>query len=780
MSAGDSPPLRYTGMRIKRLEDPRLLSGRGRYLDDLALPRMLFASFVRSPHAHARIVRIDAAAARALPGVVAVLTADDLRSAAKPLAPRLDGTGFTPTAWPALADGVARYCGEAVAAVVAASPYVAADARELVTVDWEPRPAVATIEQALASQQILFERRYRHGDVDGAFARAAIVLRETFEHGRCAPSPLEVRGALADWDGEALTIWSGNQSPSMMRTALAEALGLPHARVRIITPDVGGGFGLKMQVFPEDVALGALSRRLGRPVKWIEERRENLVAASQARGQRTTVELAAAADGTVLALRSRVMSDNGAYHAYPTTGVLEPLGTASIMPGPYRVSAYEFEALALATNKPPLGAYRGVGMTMGAFVAERMLDLLAERLQLDPAEVRRRNLIPRDAYPFTSATGYTYDSGDYPKALEEALAAVGYEDLRREQRAGRAAGRLMGIGIACYTEYTGMGSAGFRRRGAVEVPGIEAATVTVDADATVRCSLSFPTQGQGHATTIAQLVADRLGLRLEDVRLEHADTAESPRGSGTFASRGTVAMLGSAAVAADQVGDKLRILAAHRLEAAHHDVELSGGRAFVRGFPDRSVALAEIARMAYSPPRGGLPDGVAPGLAATVYCDLPGPTFSGAVHVAVVEVDPATGRVALKRYALVEDCGRVINPMIVEGQIHGAVAQGIGEALLESVVYDGDGQLLTATLMDYALPRADDLPSFEVSHLETPSPLTPGGVKGMGEGGTVGAPATIANAVADAVRHLGVQITTLPIRPESLLGRSAMRAERPT
>jgi carbon-monoxide dehydrogenase large subunit len=780
MSAGDSPPLRYTGRRIKRLEDPRLLSGRGRYLDDLALPRMLFASFVRSPHAHARIVRIDAAAARALPGVVAVLTADDLRSAAKPLAPRLDGTGFTPTAWPALSDGVARYCGEAVAAVVAASPYVAADACELVTVDWEPRPAVATIEQALASQQILFERRHRQGDVDGAFARAAIVLRETFEHGRCAPSPLEVRGALADWDGEALTIWSGNQSPSMMRTALAEALGLPQARVRIITPDVGGGFGLKMQVFPEDVALGALSRRLGRPVKWIEERRENLVAASQARGQRTTVELAAAADGTVLALRARVMSDNGAYHAYPTTGVLEPLGTASIMPGPYRISAYEFEALALATNKPPLGAYRGVGMTMGAFVAERMLDLLAERLQLDPAEVRRRNLIPRDAYPFTSATGYTYDSGDYPKALEEALAAVGYEDLRREQRAGRADGRLMGIGIACYTEYTGMGSAGFRRRGAVEVPGIEAATVTVDADATVRCSVSFPTQGQGHATTIAQLVADRLGLRLEDVRLARADTAESPRGSGTFASRGTVAMLGSAAVAADQVGDKLRILAAHRLEAAHHDVELSGGRAFVRGFPDRSVALAEIARMAYSPPRDGLPDGVAPGLAATVYCDLPGPTFSGAVHVAVVEVDPATGRVALKRYALVEDCGRVINPMIVEGQIHGAVAQGIGEALLESVVYDGDGQLLTATLMDYALPRADDLPSFEVSHLETPSPLTPGGVKGMGEGGTIGAPATIANAVADAVRHLGVQITTLPIRPESLLGRSAMRPERPT
>ena len=779
MSAGP-PPLRYTGMRIKRLEDPRLLTGRGRYLDDLGLPRMLVASFVRSPYAHARIVRIDTAAARALPGIVAVVTADDLRAVTKPLAPRLDGRGFTPTAWPALADGVARFGGEAVAAVVATDPYVAADARELVTVEWEAKPVVASIDQALASNQILFQRRHRQGDVDGAFARAAIVLRQTFEHGRCAPSPLEPRGILADWDGDALTIWSANQAPSIMRTALADALGLPHARVRIVSPDVGGGFGLKMQVFPEDVAVAALARRLGRPVKWLEERRENLAAASQARAQRTTVEVAAAADGTVLALRSRVMSDNGAYHAYPTTGVLEPLGTASIMPGPYRIMAYEFEALALATHKPPLGAYRGVGMTMGAFVAERMLDLVAERLKLDPADVRRRNLIPREAYPFTSATGYTYDSGDYPKALEEALAAVEYDKLRREQEAARAEGRLVGIGIACYTEYTGMGSAGFRRRGAVEVPGIEAATVTVDADATVRCALSFPTQGQGHATTIAQIVADRLGLALEDVRLQRVDTAESPRGSGTFASRGTVAMLGTAAVAADRVGDKLRALAAHRLEAAAPDVELAGGRAFVRGFPDRSLALAEITRAAYSPPLGGLPDGQAPGLQATVYCDLPGPTFSGAVHVAVVEVDPATGRVAVRRYALVEDCGRVINPVIVEGQIHGAVAQGIGEALLESVVYDDDGQLLTATLMDYALPRADDLPLLEIGHLETPSPITPGGVKGMGEGGTIGAPATIANAVADAVRHLGVQITTLPIRPEALLGRSVTRSERPT
>jgi len=553
-----------------------------------------------------------------------------------------------------------------------------------------------------------------------------------------------------------------------MRTALAAALDLPEMRVRIVTPDVGGGFGLKMQVFPEDVVVAALARMLRRPVKWMEERRENLSAASQARQGRTTVEIAAAADGTLLAMRARIASDAGAYHAYPTTAALEPLGTASILPGPYRVPAYEYDTRALATHKPPLGAYRGVGMTMGAFVMERMLDLVAERAGLDPAEVRRRNLLPREAYPFKSTTGLTYDSGDFPKALEQALAAVGYEELRSRQAERRAAGRLVGIGIACYTEYTGMGSTIFRLRGMTEVPGIEAATVAVDPDGTARCSVSFPTQGQGHATTIAQLVADRLGVAIEHVRLEPGDTSRSPQGSGTFGSRGTVAMLGSAGVAADRVAEKIRALAADRLEASAADVVLTGGRAVVRGFADRAVTVAEIARAAYSPPLGGLPGGQAPGLAATVYFDPPGATFSGAVHVAVVEVDGETGRVGVERYALVEDCGTVINPMIVEGQIHGAVTQGIGEALLESVVYDESGQLLTATLMDYAVPRADDLPEPEIGHLETPSPIMPGGVKGMGEGGTIGAPAAIANAIADALAPLGIEVSELPVSPDRL------------
>ncbi len=766
-----SASIRYTGARVKRVEDPRLLRGRGRYVDDVVLPGMLHAAFVRSPHAHAAIRHVDATAALRLPGVVGVFTAADLRGAARPLAPRLEGGGFTPTSWPALADGVARFAGEAVAVVVAASPYRAADAYEAIAVEYEPLPATTTLDAALAADRVLFHRSFRRGDVAAAFAGAAVTLGETFEHGRCAASPLEPRGLVADWDGETLTVWASSQTPSILAGALAAALGLAEPRVRVLVPDVGGGFGLKMHVFPEDLAVAALARLLSRPVKWIETRRENLQAAAQARAQRLEVEAAAGADGVLLALRARVVSDGGAYHVYPLTGALEPLGSAAILPGPYRTPAYEYEAVTAFTNKPPLGAYRGVGMTMGAFAMERLLDVLAGRLGLDVAEIRRRNLIPREAYPFTSASGMTYDSGDFPTALEQALRAVDYERLRREQAVARAAGRLVGVGIACYTEYTGMGAGVFRRRGMADVPGIEAATVTMDPDGGVRCATSFPSQGQGHATTLAQLVADRLGVPMERVTVEAADTRAAPRGSGTFGSRGAISQLGSAGAAADEVRARLQALAGHLLEASPADVVLADGSAHVRGFPDHAVELAEVARLAYAPPAGGLPDGLAPGLAATVCFDPPGPVFSGAVHVAVVEVDRETGRVAVLRYALVEDCGPVINPTIVEGQIHGAVAQGIGEALLERLEYDADGQLLTSTLMDYALPKADALPSFEIDHLETPSPTTPGGVKGMGEGGTIGAPAAIANAVADALGGLGARVTSLPIAGRALVRR---------
>ena len=750
------------------MEDARLLRGRGRYVDDIVLPRMLVAAFVRSPHAHALIARVDGAAARALSGVEAVVTGADLARVTRPLAPRLTGDGFfRPTAWPALAHERVRFCGEAVAAVVAADAYIAADARELVTVDYEPLPAVTSIDAALAREAVLCRREQSRGDIDGAFATAAVTLRETFEHGRCAASPLEPRGLVADWDGDVLTVWASTQTPSILRRALADVLGLDVTRVRVIAPDVGGGFGVKMHVFPEDVAVAALARQLGRPVKWTEQRRENLSAAAHARQQRMEVELAASADGRVLALRARALSDGGAYHVYPLTGLLEPLGSASMLPGPYRTANYAYEVITLATNKPPLGAYRGVGMTMGAFVMERLLDLLAARLSLDPAEVRRRNLIPRDAYPFTSASGMLYDSGDYPKALEQALAMADYERVRAAQRTARAADRPLGVGIACYTEYTGMGSDVFRRRGMEDVPGEEAASVTVDGDGTVRCATSFPSQGQGHATAIAQVVADRLGVSLERVRVEAVDTNAGPYGSGTFGSRGAVSIGGSVQVAAEQVRGKLIALAAQRLEAAEADVVLTDDRAFVRGFPDRALAVGELARLAHSPSA----------LHATVRFDPPGPTFSGAVHVAVVALDPETGVVTITRYVVVEDCGPLLNPMLVDGQIHGAVTQGIGEALLESLAYDEAGQLLTGTLMDYALPRAGDTPAFEIGHLETPSPRMPGGLKGMGEGGTIGAPAAIANAVADALRHAGLRITALPLRAADL--RAAALAPPP-
>jgi len=760
------------------VEDPRLLAGQGCYLDDIPLPGLLHAAFARSPHAHAALRSVDTTAARAAAGVELVLTGRDLDGQVAPLAPRLEAPGFAGTAWPALPTDRVRFVGEAVAVVAASTAYAAVDGTALVEVDYDPLPAVPDVDTALDSRaarlhpahasNILFESRGGQGDVDRAFAAAAVVLRETFTHARCSAAPLEGRGVIARWEGDALTLWTGSQVPHVFRTGVARAFGLPDARVRVIVPDTGGGFGQKMHLMPEDLAVAALARRTGRPVKWIETRRENLAAAAQAREGRVEIEAAADPGGVLLGLRARLWSDAGAYHVYPLTAALEPLGSASILPGPYRTPAYAFHLTALATTKPPLGAYRGVGMTMGAFVMERTMDLLAGRLGLDPAEIRRRNLIPREAYPFTSATGFVYDSGDYPKALEQALTLAAYDRLVRERDEGRARGRLLGIGLACYTEYTGVGSETYRRRGMADVPGHEAARVEMAADGRVTCYVSFPSQGQGHATTTAQLVADQLGVALEAVTVRQPDTDTTPRGTGTFASRGAIAQSGAADAAAGTVRRKLLAIAGDLLEASPADLLLREGRVSVRGMPDRGVSVAEVARRASA--LDALPPGMEPGLAATQSFDPPGPTFSGAVHVAGVEVDPDTGRVTVREYTVVEDCGPVINPMIVEGQIHGAVAQGIGEALSERLVYEENGQLATGTLMDYALPVAGMLPFFMVGHLETPSPLTPGGYKGMGEGGTIGAPAAIANAVADAMKPLGVAITALPILPATLRG----------
>jgi carbon-monoxide dehydrogenase large subunit len=686
--------------------------------------------------------------------VLAVVTADDLCGLVRPLAPRLEAPGFVPTEWPALADRRVAFAGQAIAAVVAEDPYTAADACGLVDVAYAPGPP--------APPRILFEHEWHHGDIDAAFARAALVVRERFHHARCAASPLEPRGAAARPSGAGLEVWASTQTPHLLRDALAHHLGLEVGQVRVIVPDVGGGFGQKLHVFPEDLVVAALARMTGGAVKWVEQRRENLAAASQAREQRVDLEAAVAGDGRVLGLRARLTSDAGAYHIYPLTQAVEPLGTASILPGPYRVPAYAYTVTAVSSPKPPLGACRGVGMVMGAFVMERTLDLIADRLGLDPAEVRRRNLIPREAYPYASAGGLTYDSGDFPAALDRALRRANYAGLRDEQRRARAAGRLVGIGIACYTEYTGIGSQTYRQRGMVDVVAHEGVTLELDEGGRVRCRLSLPSQGQGHATAAAQLVADHLGVPLAHVSVVPVDTAASPGGGGTFASRSAVCLGGTVPVAAEMLRRKILAIAAGLIEASADDLVLEGGQVRVRGVPAPAVTLAEVARSE-------------PGLQAGLQFDPPGPAFSGAVHVVAVEVDAETGRVAIRRYVVVEDCGPVINPRLVEGQIHGAVAQGIGEALMEALEYDDDGSLLTGTLMDYALPAASDLPSLEIDHLETPSPHTPGGVKGMGEGGTIGAPAAVANAVADALRGRGVRITALPIRPAALVavGRPA-------
>ena len=588
-------------------------------------------------------------------------------------------------------------------------------------------------------------------------------MRQTFTHARCSASPLEPRGIIARWGDGDLTVWTGCQVPHVLRTAMARAFRLPEHRVRVVVTDTGGGFGQKMHTMPEDVAVAALARHVGRPVKWIETRRENLAAASHAREARVEIEAAADGSGRLLGLRARIHSDAGAYHVHPLTASLEPMGIGGILPGPYRVPAYAFDVTAVATNKPPLGAYRGVGMTMGAFAMERTLDLLARSMGLDPAEIRRRNLLQPGDYPATSPSGFVYDSGDYPRALARALDLIGYERRCAERDEARRRGRLLGVGLSCYTEFTGIGTRTYRQRGMVEMPGAEAARLRLDADGGVTCRVSFPSQGQGHATTIAQIVADQIGVKLEDVRVVQPDTGEGPAGTGTFASRGAVAQSGAVGGAAARLRERIAVVAARALEASAADLVFQADRVSVRGMPDRTIAFAEVARRAATDSEGGC------GIEVVHHFDPPGPAFAGAVHAACVEVDRDTGRVAVLDYAVVEDCGPVINPMIVEGQIHGAVAQGIGEALSERLVYDDAGQLLSGTLMEYALPAASSLPAPAVDHLEVPSPLVPGGYKGMGEGGTIGAPAAIANAVADAVQPLGVSITALPVLASSIV-----------
>jgi carbon-monoxide dehydrogenase large subunit len=769
----------YVSRSVRRQEDPPLLMGRARFISDVRLPGLLAVAFVRSPHPHARIVSIDARDALRMPGVEAVVTGADLVASTHPVRAVMGGGGYKEHGWPALARGKARFVGEPVVAVVAADRYRAEDALEAVQVTYEPLPAVADAEASMLpgapkvhdelADNVIFHTHYDKGAVDAALAAAEIRVRATFRHARCTSAPMESRGVMATLepaDG-TLTVWASTQSPHLMRTGLAAALGIPDSRLRVLCPAVGGGFGPKMHLYPEDVVVAELARRLRRPVKWLEDRRENLLACAQAREHVNHIEVAARRDGTILAVKSTLICDSGAYSVYPTTASLEPLTAAGILPGPYRIPALSYDAYAVATNKCPAGAYRGVGMALGTLVRERIVDMVARQAGLDPADVRRRNFIEASEMPFATASGLVVDSGDPRQSLERALQASDYAKLRAEPRS--PTGPYRGIGVCAYTEFTGMGSGTFRRRGMIQVSGHDAATVRVEPTGEVRAFVSAASQGQGHATTLAQILADELGVDLGAVTIVAGDSERCPYGSGSFASRTIVVTGGALVLAARRVREKLATIAGHMLEAAPADLVIEAGRITVRGAPGRVLSVAEVAQLAYHPAAGTLPAGVDPALEATQFYDPPPATFANGTHVAVVEVDPETGRVEIVRYVVVEDCGRMVNPMIVDGQVHGAVAQGIGNALFEDVAYDESGQPRATSFMDYLIPGTMEVPSMDVLHVETPPAVSVSGFKGMAEGGTIGSTAAVANAVADALAPLGVEVHELPLTPDRIV-----------
>ena len=769
--------MRLFGASVRRREDVRLVTGRGRYVADVAVPGMLHVAVHRSPHAHARIVRVDADEARRRPGVVHVLVPVDAVALGRLplLVPHASLTA--PVCAEILPQEVVSYAGQAVAVVVAASAAQADDALEALRVEYEPLPAVATLDDALRADgprvhpggNVAARLAQRVGDPANALARAEVVLRERFSLHRGAGMALETRAIAARWDADLgqMTIWSTTQAPQILRRLVARHLGLAEHAVRVVTQDIGGGFGPKAIVYPEDILVPFLARTLDRPVRFVETRREHLLAVTQERDQWHEVELGLARDGTIVALRDSFSHDCGAFVSW---GIIVPLITSVSVPGPYRVPNYEVAFTAAYTNRVPVTPVRGAGRPQAVFVMERMLDLAAERLGLDRVAIRARNLIQPDQFPYdvglVSRDGgpRRYDSGNYPEGLRRLVEAIGWDVFAAEQTRARAEGRWLGVGLALFVEDTGLGP-------------YEGIRVRVDPGGQVFVFSGASSQGQSHETTLAQIVADGLSVPLERVTVVPGDTAGIPYGVGTFASR--VAVLGgtSAARAAADVRAKALAVAASQLEAAPEDLILEDGRIGVRGAPGRALTLAEVATLASTPRPGyAMPSGMDPGLEASAYVPVPQSTYSSGAHAVVVEVDPETGAVRILRYVAVDDCGTLINPMIVEGQVHGGIAHGIGNALLEEIVYDAAGQLATGTLMEYALPRGDDVPRLEVHHVVTPSPLNPLGVKGAGEGGTLPAPAAIANAVADALRPLGVEVTEMPLTRERLWRR--LRAAR--
>jgi aerobic carbon-monoxide dehydrogenase large subunit len=752
------------GSRVARVEDGPLLRGEALFCDDIELPDLLEVALHRSLHAHARLRSVDLAAAQAIEGVEAVLTCSDVDvpDLMAPLSP--PGQEIYSTPRPLLARDVVRYVGEPIAVALAASRYTAEDAAEAVFVEYEELPVLTTVEAAIApnapllhpiGSNVLFEHSFDSGGVDLAIERARHIVERTFRIPRLAPAPLETRGIVADPRDGTLEIWYSTQTPYVLQRVLAELLQLDAARIRVVCPYVGGGFGQKSHVYPEDVLVPWLALRLGRPIRWTEDRMENLTASCHARGQVVKIRAAIDEEGHVEALEADVTVDVGAYGIHPHGQLLEALGTPIMITGPYRISELRFHSRAVATNKCPGGGYRGVGLASAVFVHERLMDIVAEVVGLDPAEIRQRNLIRGEELPRANPVGLVYDSGDYHQALETALHRIGADELGvlREKAADR--GKLLGLGLCSYVEYTGMGSNVFQGRGMVMIAGHEEARISIEPDGRALVRTSVPSTGQGTTTALAQIAADALGLDVADVVVAPVATDSGAEGSGAFGSRGTV--VGGSAVLASAATLRQRLLeiGSQVLEVSPDDLELVNGAVQARGAPSHRVTYAALVDRA---PAGYLD--------ARGRHDPEATTFSYGTHACLVEVDASLGDVRVERYVIVEDCGRVVNPTIVEGQAHGSTLQGIGAALLERVVFDEDGQPLTASFVDYLLPEATDAPRFEVVHLEHPPPHSLGGFKGAGEAGTVAGPAAVANAAANA---LGAEVNELPITPERVV-----------
>ena len=766
------------GSAVKRKEDPRLLTGQAKYTDDFSLPNMAHLAVVRSPYAHARIKAIRTKKAAAMEGVLGVFTGKDMKDAGFgpiPCAWVVPGSNTKTPPYPPIAIDVVRYVGNAVAIVVATDRYLARDAAEAVEVDYDPLPAVVDAKKATEKgkpqlhadvpDNVCFTWTVQGGDVDAAFKGADAVVKERIVNQRLIPNAMEPRAALADYrsaSGE-LTLWVTSQNPHIVRFLLSLDTGIPEQRIRVIAPEVGGGFGSKIPHYPEDTMVVFASKRCGCPVKWTETRSENYRGTIHGRDHIQDVEMAAKKDGTIVGLRATVWANLGAYLSTASTGIPTILH-GLMLSGAYDIKNIREVVHGVFTNTTPTDAYRGAGRPEATFMVERLVDLVAARLKMDPVEVRKKNFIP----PFTDghavATGITYDSGNYIGALEKTLQILDYKALRSKQAELRKKGEHIGVGFSTYAEICGLGPSAVA--GAVGFGGglWESAIVRFHPSGKVNVFVGISPHGQGEETTFAQIVSSELGVPVEDVEIFHGDTGQTPMGWGSYGSRSTPVGSGALMGAIVKIREKAKAVAAHLLEASVDDIVYADGKFAIRGAPSKAKTIQDIALMANV--AWNYPKGLEPGLEASAFFDPSNFVYPFGAHAAVVRVDVETGEVKLERYVAVDDCGKVINPMIVEGQIHGGIVQGIGQALWEGAAYDDAGQLLTGTMMDYALPKADGFPTFELAMTETPTKVNPLGVKGIGETGTIASTPAVYNAVMDALAPLGVTKIDMPLTPE--------------